>query len=63
MRDLSIALTWHAARVKGVKRYFKSFSKMEGHGGKKRSLRDYFSSQTKKNKANENDGDQGKPHK
>ena len=36
---------------------------MEGHGGKKQSLRDYFPSQTKKNKSNENDGDQGKPHK
>jgi len=49
--------------VKGVKRYFESFSKMEGHGGKKRSLCDYFSSQKKKNKSNENDGYQGKPHK
>ena len=33
---------------------------MEGHRGKKWSLRDYFSSQTKKNKSSENDDDQGK---
>ena len=61
MRDLSIARTSHAAllvskELKGISKVFQRWKVTEEKSGRF----GYFSGQTKKNKSNQNDGDQGK---